>query len=652
MPVPRTALAMLVITLAAAGSAEGRSPRASFIRDFDGNGKADLLWQNPGQGVGGWLMDGTSIRAASLFPRPGGGDGPPPITGDFDGDGRTDLLWRSATDDRYDIRLMDGVYGKVEATVAAAGSGWEAVAIGDFDGDGRTDILWKNGAGDFRVGFMEGLATRAYATVAPARPEFSVALVADFDGDGRSDILWSASDGSAWLSTTVGAATATRKLIDGGSGWIPAFAGDFDGDGHADIVWRHPDGRHGAWSMADPLRPAYFSLVDAGTGWSVRFVRDLDGDGRSDLLWEHDDGSVAAWLMSGGAPKAYRVLLGARTGWTLAAADDYDGDGRDDLLWRDPAGAYGMWLMSGLDAKAYGAVLPPRSGWEAAVAFEGCDRRRSGAFTVLGPATAGTNGSATFYIERTPGACGGAYAVGFTTQFTPIPADGNATGYAPLGAGSVTFADGEPGYKAIPVATGSAPGTYTVALQSATGISFGSLPTTASGSRTATVESPAMAACGTRATYLVPARNAEQIVFGSFEAGSFPALKPGETVAAGFTYQPTPFSAATVSIAQVTNPTNGPPADIELALSTCPAVFPGSAAGRDTFCSVRLAYPQTAMTALYGSSQGGAPFCALAAGQVYFINMRNVARDDAIGTTPSCSNAGGCALRLQPQGLN
>ena len=650
MPAARISFVLVAAALSAALPAASATPRAAFVRDFDGNRQADLLWQHPTQGVGGWLMNGASIRDAASFPRPGGGDGPPPITADFDGDGRTDLLWRSAGDDRYDIRLMNGVYGKAEATVSAAGSGWEAVATGDFDGDGKADILWKDAAGDFRVAFMSGTVARTQVTILVARPELFVAAIADIDGDGRSDILWSTADGAAWLSTTVGAATATRKLIDGGSGWYPAFTADFNGDGHADIVWRHPDGRHAAWFMDDPLHPSYNTLVDAATGWNVRFVRDLDGDGKSDLVWEHDDGSVAAWLMDGGTPKAYRLLLGARTGWTLAASDDYDGDGRADLLWRDPAGAYGMWLMAGLDARGYGAVLPARSGWEAVGPFEGCDRRQSGTFSVLGPATASTNGTTTFFVQRSPGTCGGAYTVRYATQFTAVPSDGNAAGYAPLGAGSVTFADGEPGYKPVTVATGTASGALTLTLQAADAISVGARPTSASGARTANVQSPAMAACGTNATYLVPARNAEQVIFGSFEAGSFPALKPGETAAAGFTYQATPFSAATVSLAQVTNPSNGGPADIEVAISTCPAVFPGSSVGADTTCSKRLAYPQTAVTVLYASYQGGA-YCPLEPGRVYFINMRHVVRDYAGGTAPSCRDAGGCALRMQPQGL-
>src|SRR5206468_12345104 len=81
--------------------------RDAAHRDFNGDGRADLLWQSPSQGVAGWLMEGTAFRDGASFPPPGTGASAPPMTGDFDGDGRTDLLWRSATDDRYDVRLMN-----------------------------------------------------------------------------------------------------------------------------------------------------------------------------------------------------------------------------------------------------------------------------------------------------------------------------------------------------------------------------------------------------------------------------------------------------------------------------------------------------------------------------------------------------------------
>src|SRR5882762_790247 len=67
---------------------------------------------------------------------------------DFDGDGRADILWRNqgvaGTGETY--------FYPMNGTSILAGEGyvrtvsdmsWEIVAIGDFDGDQRADILWR-----------------------------------------------------------------------------------------------------------------------------------------------------------------------------------------------------------------------------------------------------------------------------------------------------------------------------------------------------------------------------------------------------------------------------------------------------------------------------------------------------------------------------
>ena len=627
--------------------ADAASPRKAFIRDFNGDGRADLLWQGPATGA--WLMDGTTIAAARALPLPDAASGDVVFTGDFDGDGKTDLLWRGRIDDRYDIVLQDGLAARTTAVVSPAGAGWEAVGTGDFDGDGRTDILWKDRSGAFRITYMNGTSVAQTGMILTGHPQLSVAQVADFNGDGHADVLFTAADGSAYLSLLTGYSTTdTRLVLAAGTGWWPAFVGDFNGDGHADIVWRHPDGSHGVWMMDDPAAPRPVLLMAANSGWGIRFVRDLDGDGRSDIVWAHADGSHAAWLMNGSTPKAYAQLLDGGTGWSVVAADDYDGDGKDDLLWRHSSGAYGIWLMDGVQAKAYRAVLDGGTGWEAATAYDSCDRTASGSFRIMGSSTVSATGSApasgtkSIFVQRTPGTCGGAYTVNFNAQLT-LDAGTDSSGYAPLGSGSITFADGEPGIKPVVVSTGILPGVYRLALTTAQP-GAGAQATTASGSYALTVT----ASSGGSTTYAIPAVNAQQFFFGTTEPGSYPALKPGETIAASFVYQQT-ASAASVAVAQVTNPSQGGTADIEIAISPIAGDFPGSNIGANTLCSQRLSYPSTAMTVLYAFPAIWA--CNISPGQTYYINVRQVSANYANGTAPSCTNSKGCALRIQPQSL-
>jgi hypothetical protein len=63
-------------------------------RDFDGDGKADLLWLDTNGNVGMWLMNGTQFTAPALWLGQVPTDWRVIATADFDGDGKGDILWQ------------------------------------------------------------------------------------------------------------------------------------------------------------------------------------------------------------------------------------------------------------------------------------------------------------------------------------------------------------------------------------------------------------------------------------------------------------------------------------------------------------------------------------------------------------------------------
>ena len=290
--------------------------------DFNGDGRTDILWRMPDASYWITLSSGLGMGAPVQVMGPQ----PDPTTrwevlglGDFNGDGKADLLWMSPSV-ASGAWLMNGTtvagYGTINDPTLSNATIWSIRMLGDFDGDGRTDILWTNGPSTM----ITTLSNFALAQVATYQTGTWIprALV-DTNGDRRSDIVWRNVDGSygLWIMNGVNA-TSYGALFGAGTGWELAATGDLDGDGRDDLVWQHADGSIAVWLMAGATGKAYGILLGPGNGWKVAALRDLDGDGKKDIVLTMPDGTTAAWLMDGLSIKAGAILLNPGTGWMLA----------------------------------------------------------------------------------------------------------------------------------------------------------------------------------------------------------------------------------------------------------------------------------------------------------------------------------------------
>src|SRR5947207_2356677 len=320
--------------------------------DFDGDGKADILWRNALTGENYiWLMNGLSIASQGSvnFVDPTSGWQVQGI-GDFDGDGKADILWRNALTGENYIFLMNG--GRIAApgvvNIVEPASAWQVQGIGDFDGDGKADILWRNSStGENYVYFMDGTTIKPtegfIRTVADQ--SWQVAGIGDFDGDGKDDILWrNAVTGENYLYPMDGLAIMPsegylRTVPD--QSWQGAGMGEFDGDGAADMLWRNSaSGHHYLYPMSGTeIMPSEgFIRTVADPAWQVKGVGDLDGDGRADIVWRNNSsGQNYLYPMYGTTIKPTEGYLRtvADLAWQIVAVGDYDGDGKSDLLWRN-----------------------------------------------------------------------------------------------------------------------------------------------------------------------------------------------------------------------------------------------------------------------------------------------------------------------------
>ena len=297
------------------------NPALTLGKDFNSDGKTDILFQNATNGVCYvWGIDGlTIIEGAHGQVGPAvGADWRIKATGDFNGDGMSDFLFQNANDGRCYIWELDGLniidrgHGQVGPAI---GLSWQVKDTGDFNGDGKSDILFQNSDdGSCYIWELDGLMiiNSGYGLGAPAQhPTWEIKATGDFNGDGKSDVLFQSSiDGSCYIWQKDG-----LQIADGifaqvgpavGTVWQASATGDFNGDGKSDILFHNAnDGSCYIWEMNGR------NIVDAasvgsptGTDWDIKGTGDFNRDGKSDILFQNvRDGACYIWELDGLALK-------------------------------------------------------------------------------------------------------------------------------------------------------------------------------------------------------------------------------------------------------------------------------------------------------------------------------------------------------------
>jgi Ca2+-binding RTX toxin-like protein len=180
------------------------------IADYNGDGRDDILWRHSSGEIGQWLA-----QASGGFINNGGAAAnlvDPSWTivanGDFDGDGRADILWRH-TSGVY-AEWLGSASGKLSNVGPALnGETGAVVAVGDFDGDGRDDALTRSAASGILTlwsGRSQGPLTASIPSAQVTDLNWKIVGTGDFNGDGRDDLIWQHSSGASveWLGLAGG----------------------------------------------------------------------------------------------------------------------------------------------------------------------------------------------------------------------------------------------------------------------------------------------------------------------------------------------------------------------------------------------------------------------------------------------------------------
>ena len=131
----------------------------------------------------------------------------PTYIADFNGDGKDDILWENGTSSRW-FFFMNGSTVAGSAPVPAAAPGWEIAAVGNFDGLNGADLLWTNIAtsGSYWIHLLNNAAAVIGGGSVLVAPGYLPTWIGDLNRDGKADIVWENGTASRWVYIMNGAA--------------------------------------------------------------------------------------------------------------------------------------------------------------------------------------------------------------------------------------------------------------------------------------------------------------------------------------------------------------------------------------------------------------------------------------------------------------
>jgi hypothetical protein len=179
------------------------------VGDLNGDGHRDIVWQADDGSLAAWLLQENQVIMTGYLSINKMTDPTWKIrgVGDTNGDGRADLVWQNTGDGRLGVWFMNGMQVVSPASLSIprmSTPGWQVRAVGDANGDGRADILWhKSDTGELALWTLNGATVTSTARLSIAsmtNTAWQMVGAEDVNGDGKADILWQNNDGSvaAW----------------------------------------------------------------------------------------------------------------------------------------------------------------------------------------------------------------------------------------------------------------------------------------------------------------------------------------------------------------------------------------------------------------------------------------------------------------------
>ena len=234
----------------------------SIGTDFNGDGAPDLVWQQDiTRQVAVWNMGGSQGNTFLSWGWLAAAETPGwrlAAVRDFNGDGTPDLVWQNESTRQVLVWNMGGSQANQPAGsvwLSQRGEpGWTVVGARDFNGDGKTDLVWQHDATRqvvvWYLGGASGDSILSWALLAADNVAgWTLAGTGDFDGNGSIDLVWQNDATRQALVWYMGGAQGTSILwwdwlaTSGVTGWRLAGTSDLNRDRRIDLIWQHDSSR-------------------------------------------------------------------------------------------------------------------------------------------------------------------------------------------------------------------------------------------------------------------------------------------------------------------------------------------------------------------------------------------------------------------------
>jgi len=246
----------------------------------------------------------------------------PWIRGDMTGDGRADLIWQDPATGSVLLWGMDGVSYGASKSLFSGTTSWRIVAVADFSGDGKPDLVWQEPYNNSVLLWeMDGTNYVRETFLFSGSTSWRVVAAADFTGDGKPDLVWQEPYNNNVLLWEMNGTSYVREsfLFSGSTSWRVVGAADFTGDGKPDLLWQEPyTNTVLLWEMNGTSYVRETFVLSSPTSWQVAAVADFNGDDKPDIVWQEPyNNAVLLWEMNGTSYVRESLLFAGGTSWQV-----------------------------------------------------------------------------------------------------------------------------------------------------------------------------------------------------------------------------------------------------------------------------------------------------------------------------------------------